>query len=90
MDPTPLSELLETLQIGEGRFGVLADSNTNQLTVIARNTDVSVGDLFLLPCQRGPERFYVFRSTEYANILNRALDLGDVARNKLTSLILIT
>ena len=66
------------------RFGVLAESTTNQLTVIARNTDVAIGDLFLLPCRRGPDRFYVFRTTEYANIMNRALELNDVARNKLT------
>ena len=83
MNPT-LAELLDLLQGDQGRFGVLAESNTHQLTVIAQNTDVSVGDLFLLPCQRGPHRFYIFRTTEYANILNRALDLGDVARNKLT------
>lgn len=65
-------------------FGVLAESNTNQLTVIAQNTDVAVGDLFLLPCRRGPDRFYIFRTTQYANILNRTLDMNDVARNKLT------
>jgi hypothetical protein len=66
------------------RFGVLAESNTNQLTVICRNTDVAVGDLFLLPCRRGPHRFYIFRTTQYANVMNRTLEVGDVARNKLT------
>jgi hypothetical protein len=66
------------------RFGVLAESNTYQLTVVARNADVAVGDLFLLPCRRGPERFYIFRTTQYANILNRTLEINDVARNKLT------
>jgi uncharacterized protein len=45
------------------RFGILAESNTYQLTVIARNADVTVGDLFLLPCRRGPQRFYIFRAT---------------------------
>ena len=79
--PPTLESLKSTL--GE-RFGVLAESNTYQLTVIARNTDVAVGDLFLLPCKRGPERFYVFRTTQYANVMNRTLDLNDVARNKLT------
>ena len=69
----------------EPRFGVLAESSTSQLTVVARNGDVAIGDLFLLPCRRGPRpRFYVFRATEYANILNRTIDMGDVARNKLT------
>jgi uncharacterized protein len=69
----------------EPRFGVLAESSTSQLNVVARNGDVAIGDLFLLPCRRGPRpRFYVFRATEYANILNRTIDMGDVARNKLT------
>lgn len=66
-------------------YGVLAESSTQQLTVIARNDDVAVGDLFLLPCQRGPHnRFYIFRATQYANVMNRTVDVGDVARNKLT------
>lgn len=66
------------------RYGVLAESNTNQLTVIANNSDIAVGDLFLLPCQRGGSRFYVFRTTQYANIMNRSLEMNDIARNKLT------
>ncbi len=76
-----ISNLLATL--GE-RFGVLAESNTHQLTVIARNADVAVGDLFLLLCRRGPHRFYIFRATQYANVMNRTLEISDVARNKLT------
>jgi Helicase HerA, central domain len=79
-----LDQLVENLGGHEKRFGVLAESNTFQLTVIAKNTDVAVGDLFLLPCKRGPERFYMFRTTQYANIMNRTLEMDDVARNKLT------
>lgn len=76
---------LDQLLINLGpRFGVLAESSTTQLTVIARNGDVAIGDLFILPCRRGPDRMYVFRATEYANVLNRTIDLSDVARNKLT------
>ncbi|MCW1886726.1 DUF87 domain-containing protein [Luteolibacter flavescens] len=86
-ETSPHPPSLETLKTALGeRFGVLAESNTHQLTVIARNTDVAVGDLFLLPCKRGPERFYVFRTTQYANVMNRTLDMNDVARNKLTML----
>ncbi len=70
-------------QLGK-QYGVLAESNTYQLTVIAHNSDVAVGDLFLLPCDRGAERFYVFRTTQYANIMNRTIEMNDVARNKLT------
>ncbi len=66
------------------RFGVLAESSTAMLSVICRDTDVAVGDLFLLPCHRGPERMYVFRTTQYANILNREFQMNDIARNKLT------
>lgn len=73
-----------TQHLGE-RFGVLAESDTYQLTVIAKNADVAVGDLFLLPSQRGDsDRIYVFRTTQYANILNRSLEMNDIARNKLT------
>lgn len=78
---TAMDELLD--QLGD-RFGVLAESNTYQLTVVAHNTDVAVGDLFLLPCRRGPDRFYIFRTTQYANILSRTIEINDVARNKLT------
>lgn len=67
------------------RFGILAESNTYQLTVVAKNADVAVGDLFLLPSRRGGrDRVYIFRTTQYANILNRSLEMGDIARNKLT------
>lgn len=77
-----LDQLLEKL--GD-RFGVLAESNTYQLTVVAKNSDVAVGDLFLLPSRRGvKDRVYIFRATQYANILNRSLEMGDIARNKLT------
>ena len=84
MNDKSLEELVDKLGGQEKRFGVLAESNTYQLTVIAKNTDVAVGDLFLLPCKRGPERFYVFRTTQYANIMNRTLEMNDIARNKLT------
>jgi hypothetical protein len=79
-----MSRIEELLTALGDRFGVLAESSTTQLKVIARNADVAIGDLFLLPCRRGADRMYVFRATEYANILNRTLDMGDVARNKLT------
>ncbi len=52
-----MATLGEYVQQLAPRFGVLAESNTYQLTVIAGNTDVAVGDLFLLPCDRGAERF---------------------------------
>lgn len=79
-----LDEVIAALGGPPQRFGVLAESSTTQLRVIARNNDVAVGDLFLIPSQRGSARVYVFRTTQYANIMNRTLEIGDVARNKLT------
>lgn len=79
-----LDDIVSTLGGSAQRFGVLAESSTTQLRVVARNNDVAVGDLFLIPSQRGSERVYVFRTTQYANIMNRTLEMGDVARNKLT------
>jgi DNA helicase HerA-like ATPase len=79
-----MANLDELVALLGPRFGVLAESSTTQLTVIARNSDVAIGDLFILPCRRGPDRMYMFRATEYANILNRTIVMGDVARNKLT------
>jgi len=66
------------------KFGVLSESDTTQLSVIAQNEDVAVGDLFVMPSRRGHERFYIFRTSQYANIMNRTISLNDVARNKLT------
>ncbi len=79
-----MSTLEQHLELLGERFGVLAESSTQKITVIARNVDVAIGDLFLLPCRRGPDRFYIFRTTEYANVLNRSLEMNDIARNKLT------
>ena len=84
MSLNTLEEIVSVLGGNTHRFGVLAESSTTQLRVIARNNDVAVGDLFLIPSQRGSERVYVFRTTQYANIMNRTLEMGDVARNKLT------
>ncbi len=66
------------------KFGVLSESDTTQLKVMGRNEDVAVGDLFVLPSVRGKERFYFFRTTQYANVMNRTINIEDVARNKLT------
>lgn len=76
-----MNDLIDKL--GE-QFGILAESNTQQLRVIAKNKDVAVGDLFVLPSKRGHERFYIFRTSQYANVMNRTIEIGDVARNKLT------
>lgn len=76
-----MSELIGKL--GD-RFGILAESNTTLLKIRAMNGDVAVGDLFLLPSLRGGnDRFYVFRTTQYANVMIRELDINDLASNKL-------
>lgn len=80
-----MATMEELVQKLGARFGVLAESDTTQLTVIAQNSDIAVGDLFLLPSRRGGlDRMYIFRTTQYANVMNRSLEVNDIARNKLT------
>ncbi len=67
----------------EQHFGVLAGASTTEIVVYARNHDTSIGDLFLIPCDRGGRRVYVFRMTEYANVLRREDDLDPMAKNLL-------
>ena len=72
--------------LGEDRdqhFGVLADASTSEIVVYARNLDTSIGDLFLIPSDRGGERVYLFRMTHYANVLRREDDMHPMAKNLL-------
>ncbi len=72
--------------LGENRdehFGVLADASTSEIVVYARNKDTSLGDLYLIPSDRGGERVYLFRMTHYANVLRREDDMHPMAKNLL-------
>lgn len=73
-------EILTTLG-QEEYFGVLAAASTTEMVVYARNHDTSIGDLFLIPCDRGGRRIYIFRMTEYANVLRRDDELAPMAKN---------
>lgn len=64
-------------------FGVLAGASTSEIVVYARNQDTSIGDLFLVPSDRGGERVYLFRMTQYANVLRREEDMDPMAKNLL-------
>jgi hypothetical protein len=64
-------------------FGVLAGASTTEIVVYARNLDTSIGDLFLIPSDRGGERVYLFRMTQYANVLRREEDMDPMAKNLL-------
>jgi len=72
-------EILEALN-KEDSFGVLAGASTSEIVVYARNQDTSIGDLFLIPSDRGGERIYVFRMTEYANVLRREHEMDPMAK----------
>lgn len=67
----------------EESFGVLAGASTTEIVVYARNLDTSIGDLFLIPSDRGGERIYIFRMTEYANVLRRDGEMDPMAKNLL-------
>jgi hypothetical protein len=64
-----------------GHFGILAEASTSEIVVYARNHDTSLGDLFLIPSDRGGERIYIFRMTQYANALRREDEMGPMAKN---------
>lgn len=64
-------------------FGVLAGASTTEIVIYARNLDTSIGDLFLIPSDRGGERVYLFRMTHYANVLRREEDMDPMAKNLL-------
>lgn len=65
-------------------FGVLASASTSEIVVYARNFDTTIGDLFLIPSDRGGERIYLFRMTEYANVFRRDYEMDPMAKNLLT------
>ena len=67
----------------EESFGVLAGASTTEIVIYARNLDTSIGDLFLIPSDRGGERIYLFRMTEYANVLRRDGEMDPMAKNLL-------
>jgi DNA helicase HerA-like ATPase len=76
------TEILDALGRDEF-FGVLAGASTSEIVVYARNQDTSIGDLFLVPSDRGGERVYLFRMTQYANVLRREEDMDPMAKNLL-------
>ena len=74
-------EILKAL--GEEHFGVLAATSTAESVIYARNNPTSIGNLFLIPGDRRDRRVYVFRTTEYANVLRREDELDPTAKNLL-------
>jgi uncharacterized protein len=65
-------------------FGVLANASTSEITVYAKNQDTTIGDLYLIPCdRRGAERVYIFRMAQYANVLRREDEMDPMAKNQL-------
>ena len=67
--------------LGNETYGVLAGASTSEIVIYARNFDTSIGDLFLIPSDRGGERIYIFRMTQYANVLRREEDMDPMAKN---------
>ena len=76
-------EIVDTLELEE-HFGVLSEASTTEIEIYSRNKDTSIGDLFLIPSERGGERIYLFRMTQYANALRREDELGQMAKNTIS------
>jgi uncharacterized protein len=78
-----MKEILKRLG-GNNFFGVLANASTSEISVYARNLDTTIGDLFLIPCdRRGAERIFIFRMSQYANVLRREDEMDPMAKNQL-------
>ena len=75
-------EIIDVLDAQEN-FGVLAGASTSEIVVFARNEDTSIGDLFLIPSDRGGDRIYLFRMTQYANVLRRDEEMDPIAKNSI-------
>jgi DNA helicase HerA-like ATPase len=76
------AEVLDVLGHDEF-FGVLAGASTSEIIIYARNMDTCIGDLFLVPFDREGERVYLFRMSQYANVLRREEDMDPMAKNLL-------
>ncbi|MEC7987183.1 MAG: ATP-binding protein [Myxococcota bacterium] len=63
-------------------FGILVESHIDHITVLTKDADVAIGDLFLLPCCRMPKRFYFFRASACTNATHHPLDPDDTKPNK--------
>lgn len=74
------NEITETLD-QEDHFGILAEASTSEIVIYSRNEDTSIGDLFLIPSDRGGDRIYIFRMTQYANALRREDEMSQMAKN---------
>ncbi|MFX1465870.1 MAG: ATP-binding protein [Promethearchaeota archaeon] len=60
-------------------FGVLAGGHLGKLVVITKNEDLSVGDIFLIPSSRGEYRYFIFRISNFENIIRRLGSIETVA-----------
>jgi len=60
-------------------FGILAGGHLGKLMVITRNEDLAVGDIFLIPSTRGEPRYFIFRVSNFENIVRRLGSIETVA-----------
>ncbi|MFX1520753.1 MAG: ATP-binding protein [Promethearchaeota archaeon] len=66
------------VKLGEP-FGILAGGHLGKLIVITKNEDLAVGDIFLIPSARGELRCFIFRVSNFENIVRRLGSVETVA-----------
>jgi len=74
-----MSDITSSVHKWAEAFGRLSRGSITELDLIARNEDVAVGELFIIPSLRGTQRIFFFRAMDVENILRRVQDLGKVA-----------
>ena len=60
-------------------FGRLSKGSITQLEIIAKDEDIAVGEILLIPSLRGSRRVFLFKAMEVENILRRVSDVESVA-----------
>ena len=60
-------------------FGRLSKGSITQLDLVAKNEDIAVGEILLIPSLRGSRRVFLFKAMDVENVLRRVNDVGSVA-----------
>jgi len=61
-------------------FGRLSEGSTSELALSTRNVDLAVGEVLIIPSNRGgKDRVFLFRAMDYTNVLRRVRDMPRIA-----------
>lgn len=76
-----MSSDIETASVSKWTepIGRLSKGSITQLDLIARNQDIAIGELFIIPSQRGERRIFLFKAMDVENIMRRVDNMKTLA-----------